>query len=298
MYKVLAVDDEQTIRTMLKDFFEETYDFHIASNGTEALAQVADRNFDLVISDINMPGMKGPELLAEIRRRNPAIKTLLMTAYNIDDYIHMAKEYSISNIIPKTVPFNYEEMKAVIEGILTGDVFGLERYLLPRHTVAGTYTIRSSGDGAAVREELTRMIGEKFGKPGDLKLILDEMITNAIYHAPAARDGEPKYREYMPVSLSPDEYVFVTWGWDGEKYGVAILDRQGRLTRETVLYKIDRHVRGEGMLDDSGRGIHMSRLFADRMVINIKPGQTTEIIIMNYFSPTYRGYRPLYINEV
>jgi len=52
------------------------------------------------------------------------------------------------------------------------------------------------------------------------------------------------------------------------------------------------------MLDDSGRGIHMSRLFADRLLINIKPGSITEVIIMNYFSTKYRGYRPLYITEI
>jgi hypothetical protein len=90
----------------------------------------------------------------------------------------------------------------------------------------------------------------------------------------------------------------VTWGFDSEKYGISIVDNQGRLTKETVLYKIDRHVRGEGMLDDSGRGLHMSRLFADRMFINIMPGKKTEVIIMNYFPAKYQGHKPLYINEV
>jgi hypothetical protein len=65
-----------------------------------------------------------------------------------------------------------------------------------------------------------------------------------------------------------------------------------------VMFKLDRHVRGEGMLDCSGRGIHMTRVFADRMVINILPGCKTEMVIMNYFLPKYRGYRPLYINEL
>jgi hypothetical protein len=72
----------------------------------------------------------------------------------------------------------------------------------------------------------------------------------------------------------------------------------GRLTKETVLYKIDRQITGEGMLDDSGRGIHMSRLFSDRMIINIAPKSKTEFILMNYFSHKYRGYKPLYINEL
>jgi hypothetical protein len=42
----------------------------------------------------------------------------------------------------------------------------------------------------------------------------------------------------------------------------------------------------------------MSRIFADRMVINIDPGRKTEVILMNYLSPAYRGFKPLYINEL
>jgi len=298
MYKILAVDDEQAIRTMLQDFFEDRYAVSVAANGAEAMDMVRSEDYDLVISDINMPGIKGPELLAEIKKLKPATKIMLMTAYNIDEYIRMAKEYDISNIIPKTVPFNYDEIGALVDGILTENVFGLKRYLQSDGQIVKEYTITSSEDGNAVREEVTKIIMDKFGAVGDIKLIMDEIITNAIYHAPVREDGSPKYEEYAPVKLTPSEYVRIVWGHDSEKYGVAIVDNQGRLTKDTVLFKIDRHVRGEGMLDDSGRGIHMSRLFADRMLINIKPGRKTEVIIMNYFSSKYRGYRPLYINEL
>jgi hypothetical protein len=90
----------------------------------------------------------------------------------------------------------------------------------------------------------------------------------------------------------------VECGYDREKYAVSVTDNQGKLKKETVLYKIDRQLTGEGLLDDSGRGIHMSRLFADRMIINIDPNKRTEVILMNYFSNKYRGYKPLYINEL
>lgn len=51
------------------------------------------------------------------------------------------------------------------------------------------------------------------------------------------------------------------------------------------------------MLDDFGQVIHMSRLFADRMIINLSRGKKTEVIIMNYFTSIYRRCKPLYINE-
>ena len=42
----------------------------------------------------------------------------------------------------------------------------------------------------------------------------------------------------------------------------------------------------------------MSRIFADRMIINIDPGKKTETIIFNYRKPLYHGFKPLYINEL
>jgi len=45
-----------------------------------------------------------------------------------------------------------------------------------------------------------------------MKLILDEIITNAVYHAPAYPDGTEKYPEYVEVKLQPDEFVYVECG--------------------------------------------------------------------------------------
>ncbi len=298
MNKILFVDDEAAIRTMLQDFFEDFYGTAVAANGPEALALCEQNTFDLVISDINMPGMRGPELLAEIKKRYPDTKTLLMTAYNVDDYVRVAKEHDISSIVPKTVPFNYQELKTIIDGLLSGAIFGLRRYLNQDGALFHSAVIRSSDDARKHREEISQLIVRKFGGAGDMKLILDEIITNAVYHAPADQFGRTKYEEYSPITLEPSEYVYVDCGHDNEKYAVSVVDNQGRLTKEAILYRIDRHVRGEGMLDDSGRGIHMSRLFADRLIINVQPQKKTEVIIMNYFTNVYRGYKPLYINIV
>ena len=170
--------------------------------------------------------------------------------------------------------------------------------MLPAYNVLGSYCIRSSVEAKQVRETATALLTDTLGTSGNMRLILDEIITNAVYHAPAYPDGTEKYPEYVEVHLQPDEFVYLECGHDTEKYGISITDNKGRLTKEMVLYKIDRQIAGEGILDDSGRGIHMSRLFSDRMIINISPNNKTEIILINYFSHKYRGYKPLYINEL
>lgn len=298
MYRILIVDDERAIRMMLLDYLENRYHIETAETGEEALKLLQEHHFDLVISDINMPGMNGPQLLYEIRKKYPEIKTALITAYNVDEYIRAAKEFSITNIIPKTVPFNFTELDFIVRGLVTGDIFGLSRYLLDDGILLEKHVIKSTTEAREVREHVLELFTQKFGSSGDMKLILDEIITNAIYHAPALEDGTEKYQEFSDFTLEPDEYITLECGYDTEKYAVAVTDCQGRLTKETVLYKIERQITGEGLLDDSGRGIHMSRLFADRMVINIDPKKKTEVILLNYFSNKYRGYKPLYINEL
>jgi CheY-like chemotaxis protein len=297
-YSILVVDDEKAIRMMLLDYLESTYVVETADTGEAALELLDNQRFDLVISDINMPGMSGPQLLAEIREKYPSTKTALITAYNVDEYIRAAKEYSISNIIPKTVPFNFAELDLIVYGLVTGDIFGLSRYLLGDGKIIETHEIKSTNDARMAQDHLIALFQEKFGTSGDMKLILDEIITNAIYHAPVLEDGSEKYQEFSNITLEPNEYIYIECGYDSEKYAVAVTDNQGRLTKERVLYKIERQITGEGLLDDSGRGIHMSRLFADRMIINIDPNKKTEVILINYFSNKYRGYKPLYINEL
>jgi len=298
MYSILIVDDETSIRMMLYDYLEDKYKVDSAENAEIGMRMCKERDFDMVISDVNMPGMKGPEFLSEVKKMCPATRTVLITAYNIDNYIRMAREFNITNIIPKTTPFNFLELGSLIDALLTKNIFGLSRYMLPAYNVLGSYCIRSSVEAKQVRETATALLTDTLGTSGNMRLILDEIITNAVYHAPAYPDGTEKYPEYVEVHLQPDEFVYLECGHDTEKYGISITDNKGRLTKEMVLYKIDRQIAGEGILDDSGRGIHMSRLFSDRMIINISPNNKTEIILINYFSHKYRGYKPLYINEL
>jgi CheY-like chemotaxis protein/anti-sigma regulatory factor (Ser/Thr protein kinase) len=295
---IVIVDDEHTIRMMLCDFLEDRYEVIGAESGKHALDILSKRRADLVISDINMPGMSGIELVGIIRRNYPSVKTALITAYNIDEYIQLIKNENIANVIPKTVPFNFSELTSIVNGLITGEIFGLTRYLLQNSTVLASFRITSSTDGREVRERITDLFTRQFGTAGDIKLVLDEIITNAICHAPVDDSGEEKYSIFSEIKLQPEEYIDVECGYDQEKYGVSVVDRQGRLDKKTVLSKIERQLTGSGLLDDSGRGIHMSRVFTDRMIINIDPGKKTEVIIMNYFSPTFRGYKPLYVNEL
>jgi len=83
MKKILLVDDEESIHLLYREEFEEDgYEVHSALNGTDALEKFEAISPDLVILDINMPGMNGIEVLRQMKEINPTLPVILSTAYH------------------------------------------------------------------------------------------------------------------------------------------------------------------------------------------------------------------------
>jgi CheY-like chemotaxis protein len=82
--KILIVDDEETLTYSLYQTFiksPDIYEVVTAASGDEAAERLAKDKFDLVLTDIKMPGMDGLELLAEIKAKYPGTKVIVMTAF-------------------------------------------------------------------------------------------------------------------------------------------------------------------------------------------------------------------------
>ncbi len=296
--KVLIVDDEAIIREMLQVELERHYEVYTAEDAGKAFDVLNEKSIDLVISDINMPGMKGFELIKQVREKYPGTRTALITAYNVNDYVRMAKENDISNIISKSTPFNFDEFNSIVKNLVTEQIFGLENYMLPDFNVLGEYTIVNSRQISAVEDNVIDLISRFHKAEPFVNILLEELITNAVYHAPVDENGKEKYRKHSAIELDESEAVKIYVGRDSEKYGVSVLDTSGKLTKKRALFKIDRHIHGEGLLDEDGRGLHMSRIYSDRFIINIKKDVVTEAIFINYLDEKYKGFKPLYINEI
>src|SRR5512139_344184 len=79
---ILLVDDEEPQRRVLAGFLRKAgYEVEAVGNAEEALAVVAARTVDLVLTDLRMPGQTGVELLDAVRGVNPEIPVVVMTAY-------------------------------------------------------------------------------------------------------------------------------------------------------------------------------------------------------------------------
>ena len=80
--KVLLVEDDRALREALADTLVLAgHDYAAVGSAEEALQAVGREAFSLVVSDVNMPGMDGHQLLGLLRARQPQLPVLLMTAH-------------------------------------------------------------------------------------------------------------------------------------------------------------------------------------------------------------------------
>jgi CheY-like chemotaxis protein len=299
--KILIVDDEPDFLDVLGEFLsDEGYAIEKAENAEEALKRLRSDKFHLLLSDINMPGMKGFELLQEVRKLYPDLKSALITAYDVRDYINMAKNYDIGNIITKTTPFNFDEVRLLVRNIITEDIFGLDHYVNgATHSTAITTSARID---EVIQTVVAFMPTSRHQRK--FRQALNEIIINAVYYGAKQERGDRKEIWPTDLLLTPQEEVVVSWGSDDEKIGVAVMDQKGLLTKHDVLYWLERNTtKGEdglsvGLLDDHGKGLFITRESIDRFIVNIKRGQRTEIVMLNYKEGLYDGYRPLWIQEL
>jgi CheY-like chemotaxis protein len=299
--KILLVDDEVDFLDVLSEFLrDEGYAASTARNAQEALELLQKETFRLLLSDINMPGMKGFELIKKVKQLYPTLKSALITAYDVRDYIHMAKNFDIGNIITKTTPFNFEEVRLLVRNIITEDIFGLEHYV---KSPIQSMKIKSSNEIEQVIQKIINIMpGSRHKRK--FRQALNEIIINAVYYGAKQERGDRKELWPIDVKLAPDEEVLVSWGIDDEKVGVSVIDQKGLLAKKDVLFWLERNTtKGEdglsvGLLDDHGKGLFITRESIDRFIVNIKPGTATEIVMLNYKEGLYDGYRPLWIQEL
>ena len=125
MNRVLVVDDEEDMLWMLqRNLNKGMNDVEIlaASSGEEALAILSDKKVNLVITDINMPGMNGLDLLIEVNNRYPDTGVIIMTAYPSNAYEREAMMSGSLRFVEK--PFDINDMRDIVKGVLkTSDGF-------------------------------------------------------------------------------------------------------------------------------------------------------------------------------
>jgi putative two-component system response regulator len=117
MSRILVIDDEDVIRMLVVEILESAgYEVTSAESAEVALALLEDADFDLVVSDVIMPGLSGLELLEAVRARRASLPVVLVTGAGTYDTLSQALTRGAAGLVTK--PFAHSDLQAAVADAL------------------------------------------------------------------------------------------------------------------------------------------------------------------------------------
>jgi len=111
---ILVVDDLRSIRITLGGILEDKgHNVVLAENGYQAIEAVRETHFDVIFMDIKMPGINGVQTFREVKKIDPEVTVIMMTAYSVEDLVKEALEEGAYAAVYK--PFDIDKIIAIIE---------------------------------------------------------------------------------------------------------------------------------------------------------------------------------------
>jgi two-component system response regulator PilR (NtrC family) len=192
--RVLAVDDEKSMRDLLAIILKkEGYRADVARNRQEVEGFLAANHYQLVISDVKMPGFSGIEVLRMVRENSPETRVILVTAYASTETAIEAMKLGAFDYITK--PFQVDEMKRLVRAAMQRE----RETVLPREVkteVATDYIVGDSRGIIEICKTIGRVANRKItvvitGESGTGK----ELIARAIHY-----NSERKSKPFITVN--------------------------------------------------------------------------------------------------
>jgi DNA-binding response OmpR family regulator len=121
MGKILLIDDEVDIRGFMQMFFEDRgFEIDIAEDGLQGVEKFKLNQYDLILSDMMMPGMLGLDVLRHIKQVKPEQKVILITGVKEKSMVQKAMELGCQHYLNK--PFNLKELESIVDKCLADPV--------------------------------------------------------------------------------------------------------------------------------------------------------------------------------
>jgi DNA-binding NtrC family response regulator len=111
--RLLVVDDESIVGKRLKQVFSKIgFEVETYTEAAPAMAAMAEKPFDIVVTDLKMEGMDGMEVLKRVREMNPRTQVIIITGYASPATAELAQQQGVFEFLAK--PFRLDELKQVI----------------------------------------------------------------------------------------------------------------------------------------------------------------------------------------
>ncbi|RFT17020.1 MAG: Response regulator of zinc sigma-54-dependent two-component system [Candidatus Saccharicenans subterraneus] len=175
--RILFIDDEEIVlRSCRRIFAGSGYEIETALSGEEGLSKALNQDFDLVVTDLKMPGIGGMEVLTRLRKSRPDTTVIIFTGYASVDTAREALKNGAFDYIPK--PFTPEEIREVIKNALEARA-GKQRTMLDLMAIV-SHELKSPV--SALHTTASTLYKGYFGQlsPEQMK-ILETIIRNCEY---------------------------------------------------------------------------------------------------------------------
>ena len=208
MSRILVIDDEDVIRMLVVEILESAgYDVTSAESAEVALSLLEDADFDLVVSDVIMPGLSGLELLEAVRARRASLPVILVTGAGTYDTLSQALTRGAAGLVTK--PFAHSDLQSAVAHALERATRSRddlrERLLAPTLASALANAIEARDEylhGHCERlAALAVRVGELLGLPVDE---IETIRLGAILHD-VGKIGIPDRVLLKPSALNEEE---------------------------------------------------------------------------------------------
>ena len=227
-HQILVVDDEPSIREFLEIMLKkEGYDVACAEDGQEAIALLKKRNFDMVISDMQMPKVTGMELLQYMKKQSPDIVFIMITAFGTTQTAVEAMKLGAYDYILK--PFKIDEVRINIAQALRSQSLEAENRNLKKELIRENSFQNLIGN-SHVMNRLFKVIERVSQTPTNILITGEsgtgkEMVAKGIHY-----NGVLKDQPFISVNCGAMPETLMESEFFGHKKGAftgAISDKKG-----------------------------------------------------------------------
>ncbi len=292
MSNILVVDFS-SYRDEIADILRECgYRVEISDSAFDAMSKLKAYDFDLVVSEVELPGDNAFDLYNYIDTHYPYIPRIMITGKDMDLFFDRIFQEGIGNVLYK--PVGKDELTNLVAKLITKkNIFGLQNYM---GSMKETKKIRVT-ESRKIKPSIDMLLAhiEKWGFKIEnrvvLNLVLNEMIINAVYHSHGYTTEKEKRK---PVILKEDEYVDVFFARNDGMYGIAITDYRGKLSRTRILESVHNAIKqsqlilraaetGEEISDkisETGRGLDLLRRISADYYFIIEKDVRTDVLML------------------
>lgn len=222
--------------------------------------------------------------LQALRERYPELRVALFTQRSVDDYLTVCNQLAIPHVLLKSIPFSFQEFQAALKRLcLPETTLAIEQLLPEPISESIEFTIENTDDIMLVFSSLNELLQHRLSceVAAEVCTPLLEGLTNSVYHAIKADAGEDKYLKGSVIDKLEDaETVQVTFMETENYVAVTIRDQGGSLELNQVMYLLARNISGEGIFDETGRGLFLMYTLMDAFFITVVPQQQTHVTLV------------------